>query len=286
MVAYSENQSNSVSFWYDFLNSEKLEQFASSHRESYSQAQPFPHIVIDNFFPETILKAILDEFPQSNQIDWCKFNDFTQKKLASTVESQMGQLTRFFLYQLNSSIFIRFLEVLTGIKGIIPDPHYVGGGLHQIERGGYLKIHSDFNYHGDFHLDRRLNLLVYLNENWLEEYGGHLELWNKDMTACIKRVLPIFNRCVIFSTTDISFHGHPDPLMCPDSMFRRSLALYYYSNGRPSDEVSPARTTLFRERPGEHPLNSQLTPKQLLKKFVPPILLDLKNSLLPISKNL
>ena len=163
----------------------------------------------------------------------------------------MGDQTRLLLYQLNGSVFLQFLEQLTGIDGLIPDPYFGGGGLHQIERGGYLKVHADFNWHPKLRLDRRLNLLLYLNKDWKEAYGGHLELWSRNMTRCVQRILPIFNRCVIFSTTDTSYHGHPDPLRCPPSITRKSLALYYYTNGRPEQEQSAPHDTLFQERPGE-----------------------------------
>ena len=234
-----------------FLDSNKLEELAGKHSGTYAEAEPFPHVVIDDLFSEEVLRAIIEEFPSPSGIDWNKFNNREEQKLASTRETQMGDMTRLFLYQLNSSIFINFLETLTGIKGLIPDPHFWGGGLHQIERGGFLKIHADFNRHERLDLDRRLNLLLYLNEGWREEYGGYLELWNRDMTQSIQKILPVFNRTVIFSTTDYSYHGHPDALKCPVGQTRKSLALYYYSNGRPPEELSGDHGTLFKKRPNE-----------------------------------
>jgi hypothetical protein len=96
--------------------------------------------------------------------------------------------------------------------------------------------------------DRRLNLLLYLNKDWHEEYGGNLELWNRNMSKCEARVLPVFNRVMIFGTTDFTYHGHPDPLNCPEGMTRKSMALYYFSNGRPADEVTGQHSTIFRAR--------------------------------------
>ena len=269
------------------LNPNYLQDLATRYQQAYAQAYPFPHIVIDNFLPETILDNILEEFPKPGEIKWKQFDAVTEKKLASNSELQMGEKTRLLLYQLNSSTFINFLENLTGITGIIPDPHFVGGGLHQIEPGGYLKIHADFNRHKKLQLDRRLNLLIYLNKNWREEYGGHFEMWDTQMTRCEKKVLPIFNRCVIFSTTDFSYHGHPNPLNCPEGWTRKSLALYYYSNGRPASEVSAKHSTLFMAREGE---NLEITNppkpkfKDSFKKLTPPILLDLKNHLVKKSR--
>ena len=159
---------------------------------------------------------------------------------------------------MNSALFISFLEKLTGIEGIIPDPYYRGGGIHQIEKGGKLDVHIDFNLHTKFKLDRRLNVILYLNKNWKEEYGGHFELWKgyKDkkgqhiIETCENKVLPIFNRFVVFNTSEKSYHGHPEPLQCPDGWTRKSIALYFYTNGR-NDEFkdTPAHSTTFIKRP-------------------------------------
>lgn len=118
-------------------------------------------------------------------------------------------------------------------------------------------------------------MIVYLNRHWKEEYGGNLELWNREMTRCERRVLPIFNRCVIFNTTDFSYHGHPEPLTCPEGMTRKSLALYYYSNGRPAEELSDAHSTLFQSRPGEimrrDVAEVKRGPEAVVKALLPPI---------------
>lgn len=264
------------------LDADYLKNLGVKYSEEYAQAKPFPHIVIDNFLPESILDAVLAEFPSPEQIAWQKFQNSAEKKLASRHEQQMGDATRLLLYQFNSATFIEFLEELTGIAGIIPDPHFVGGGLHQIERGGFLKMHVDFNKHTRLNLDRRLNLLLYLNRDWQEEYGGHLELWDTEMTQCQKKILPIFNRCVVFSTTDFSYHGHPEPLTCPEDRTRKSLAMYYYTNGRPAHEVLDApHTTIFKARPTDElsETTSEGPVKTVLKKLIPPILVDARNAL-------
>ncbi|MEL6578220.1 MAG: 2OG-Fe(II) oxygenase [Cyanobacteria bacterium J06621_12] len=265
------------------LQPEYLADLAHNYRQEYAQAQPFPHVVIDNFLPAAILEQVLTEFPDPQKIAWKKFDNSAEKKLASTSELQMGESTRLLLQQLNSATFINFLEQLTGIDGIIPDPYFEGGGLHQIEPGGYLKIHVDFNRHRKMRLDRRLNMLIYLNQDWQEEYGGHFEMWDTEMTQCQKKILPLFNRCVIFNTTDFSYHGNPEPLNCPEDRTRKSLALYYYSNGRPASEIGTAHSTVFKSRPQDSPLSVPKTPvlskpKTFLKKLLPPILIDLKNS--------
>jgi len=226
----------------------QLRDVATSLAEEYQHAQPFPHFVIDDLIPDEVLDAVVAEFPAPDAVSWWAFDSPTERKLASHDDSIMGPNTRHLLAQLNSSTFVAFLEALTGIPGLIPDPHYFGGGLHQIERGGFLEIHADFDRHPTLNLDRRLNLLIYLNHDWDESYGGHLELWRRDMSACAIRVLPQFGRVVVFNTTDHSFHGHPEPLTCPPDTTRKSIALYYYTaHERP--ESAPTHNTLFQSRP-------------------------------------
>lgn len=216
-------------------------------RAQYVSAEPFPHIVIDGLFPDEALETVLAEFPRPEEIDWRQFDNPTEKKLGYRHDSALGPNLQLFLYQMSSAPVLRFLEALTGIEGLIPDPYFGGAGPHQILAGGFLKVHVDFNWHPLLKLDRRLNLLVYLNHDWPEEYGGDLELWNRDMTRCERRILPVFNRTVVFSTTDFSFHGHPAPLACPQGMSRKSVSFYYYTNGRPEEERSTPHDTIFRK---------------------------------------
>lgn len=238
-----------------YFEPSSLETFARERGAAYAAAEPFPHIVMDDFLPQWVTRGILEEFPAPGQdAAWRHYEDDNQKKLSNETEATLGPFTRHVIAQLNSSSFLGFLESLTGIEGLIPDPHLRGGGLHQIERGGLLKVHADFNWYPRLKLDRRLNLLLYLNEDWSEEYGGHLELWDTKMTRCERRVLPVFNRCVVFSTTDVAFHGHPEPLACPEGRTRKSLALYYYSNGRPEAEQAKPHSTQFKKRPSEQGL--------------------------------
>lgn len=252
---------------------QELEKIADEHREQYKNAKPFPHAVLDNFLPEEALEIVLDEFPGSRQIDWIDFDGDVQKKLGSKTEEQMGPFTRFLMYQFNSATFIKFLEKLTGIEGLIPDPHFWGGGLHQIKPKGFLKVHSDFNFHPVLKVDRRINLLIYLNKDWDESYGGQLELWDREITKCEQKILPVFNRCVIFNTTDFSYHGHPAPLACPPDRTRKSLALYYYSNGRPEEEISRSSQTMWKLTPTEKETGKF---KRTVGKFVPPIVHDVR----------
>jgi Rps23 Pro-64 3,4-dihydroxylase Tpa1-like proline 4-hydroxylase len=278
-MAAAKTQTDSGTIRSSYFDPERLQSLAAQYRSEYRSAQPFPHVVIDDFLSEEDLDLVLDEFLQAQDEAWRQFDNPREKKLAERRETSFGPFTRHLLAaNFNSSVFLEFLESLTGIEGLIPDPYYEGGGLHQIVPGGFLKVHADFNWHKELKLDRRLNVIVYLNREWKEEYGGHLELWNREMTKCERRVLPIFNRCVIFSTTDFSYHGHREPLTCPEGMTRKSLALYYYSNGRPAEELSEAHSTLFQARPGEVMQRDvgemRRRPEAVAKALLPPIVTD------------
>ena len=229
-----------------------LKQVAIDYKKQYSSANPFPSISFKNFFNPDMLEEVLNEFPDLSKGDAIKYDKPKEKKLAGKGEYRFGTNTKKFMHYLNSQPFLEFLQSLTSIEEVIlGDPYYSGGGQHEIKPGGLLKIHSDFNKHPDTNLDRRINVLIYLNKNWKEEYGGHFELWDKSMENCVHKILPEFNTLAIFSTTDFSYHGHPNPLNCPLDMSRKSLALYYYSNGRPQSEINldiGEHNTLFKER--------------------------------------
>ena len=161
---------------------DRLFVLADALHEGYASAQPFPHAVMDAFLDEDVLDAVLAEFPKPGE-DWFAFDSPLERKLATKDDSTMGPATRRLLSEFNSSAFVDFLERLTGIDGLVPDPHFEGGGLHQIEPGGHLKIHADFNRHPRTELERRLNVLMYLNRDWKDEYGGALELWPSPLAA-------------------------------------------------------------------------------------------------------
>ena len=234
-----------------------LIEIAEKYSAVYQNNHPFDNIYFDDFFDFSFLKKVLKEFPNVEKLHGkIHYSNPNEKKLATKGESQFGKYTKELVHFLNSEPFLEFLQILTGIKEIlIPDPYFEGGGFHEIKAGGFLKIHIDFHLHRKMQLSRRLNILIYLNTEWKEEYGGHFELWEKDMSTCVIKVLPIFNRMAIFSTTGNSWHGHPNPLTCPSDRSRKSLALYYYTNGRDSSELNKTDlkriTTTFAARKGE-----------------------------------
>jgi len=244
--------------------------FAKKKRIEYLNASPFPHIVIDNFFNEKLLENILEEFPKNlENIGYEYQTKVEQKKFTLNDSKHLSNETNNFINFLNSQIFLDFLQVLTGInEKLIPDPYLQGGGLHELRNDGFLNIHADFNLHPSMKLDRRLNILIYLNKNWKDNYGGNLQLWNKEMTKCEKKILPEFNKMVIFSTTDFSYHGNPDKINCPKDNSRKSIAMYYYSNGRPSSERKLGlHSTIFRKRPGSNDPDGNVEFKKLFGKI-------------------
>lgn len=225
--------------------------------DAYAAARPFPHVVIDDFLPPDAAALALEEFPPPESPIWLDWHNrapqFQPKKLGIGHVSRLGSHVPFIqqlLLAFNAYPIINFLEKLTGIQGLVPDPHYVGGGLHQILPGGRLAIHSDFSLHPQLKLYRRINLLLYLNHDWRDEYGGHLELWERAMKQPTLSIAPIFNRCVVFNTDRYSYHGHPDPLTTPEGVTRKSIALYYYS-AAPKEGEAEDRETLWQARPGE-----------------------------------
>ncbi|MEE9438477.1 MAG: 2OG-Fe(II) oxygenase [Saprospiraceae bacterium] len=241
-----------------FLNNKykDLNAVFDQYKNDYQNAAPFPSIYLDDFLNVSMLDEVLEEFPDLEKVSDVFYNNPNATgKFAANGETSLGPKTIDLVHYLNSQPFLEFLQGLTGIKEtLLPDPYLVGGGFHQIKPGGFLKLHVDFHKHQKTKLDRRLNLLVYLNKDWKEEYGGHFELWEKDMSKSVTKILPIYNRMAMFSTTGDSWHGHPDVLSCPPDRSRKSLALYYYTNGRPDHEVPNKDknriTTTFAVRKG------------------------------------
>jgi len=241
-----------------YLNEERLRTTLANAPAAFRSAVPFPHIVIDGFFEDAVALALEAQFPSVDHRLWKHHLHVNSHKYACNRLEAMPELFRAVITELNSPPVIEWLEALTGITELRPDVELEGGGLHQIVPGGYLKVHADFNYHPTTKFHRRLNLLLYLNRDWDEGWDGNLELWSRDMTRCEKGVVPLLNRCVIFATTDVAFHGHPRPLRCPESLTRKSIALYYYTEQRPQEETSRPHSTLYQRTPSDTKLRLHL----------------------------
>lgn len=207
-----------------------------AHRDTFAAATPFPHLVLDNLWPDNELRAAAAEFPPGDDPRWMTYPDPKEYGKRAGDHRMWGPATRRFFTIARSQDTCRRLEDLTGIGPLTADD--VGGGMHMTGPGGRLETHVDFNVHPSLPLERRLNLLVFLNDEWDREWGGVLYLGRQREVE----VVPLFNRTVIFACSSESWHGHPDPVV--GEHWRRSLACYYYAPLRP--ETGPAHTTVWR----------------------------------------
>lgn len=243
----------------DLLNSRW--QDGAALNELYRQAQPFPYLVMDDFLRPGVLEVARAELLQHP--DW--YNDdtdysqghqvkkwFTPSPSSLELDHSLQQLdqhspvTLSVLRYLRSDSFLAWVESVTGIPDLRADDDWLGGGVHRVDSGGALDVHVDFNIHWKNQMHRRLNLLIYLNPGWQESWGGALELWDQGLQACQHRIIPVFNRAVLFRITEDAYHGHPDPVRTPDGSARLSLALYYYTQERPDHEKAPQHGVIWQ----------------------------------------
>lgn len=216
-------------------------------RDQYLAASPYPNIVLDNVFDTQTISTIAKEIGGIPENKWLRDDHGHQTRKRWIADpNDMPPVTLEAVSFFYSKEFVKFLENLTGIQDLLIDPNLLGGGIHKTLRGGHLEVHADFNLHPQSKLHRRLNVLLYLNETWKEEWNGYLELWRCDMSACVHKIAPIANRMVIFSITDNAYHGHPVPL---NTEQRISLALYYYTSDRPDHEKAPFHWAAWQNRP-------------------------------------
>ena len=214
----------------------------------YDTNSPFPHITIDNFIEDDLAVECYNElkdyrfwgyddtkYSAEAQVNkfFTPWNDDNVQDIMTYMPSVWKALSYY-----NSPAFLDHLEKITGISGLISDWKFQGGGCHKTERGGRLSIHTDYQKHTETQLHRRLNMLVYLNPNWKDEWGGGLQLVDFETRKVSKVVSPKFRRMILFNTTNRSLHGHPDPISCPEHEARYSFALYYFTKDRPQHEIS------------------------------------------------
>jgi Rps23 Pro-64 3,4-dihydroxylase Tpa1-like proline 4-hydroxylase len=239
---------------------------------AYAGNTPWPHIVIDDFLDPQLLEKVREEAASVRRSEYYeKFVDRkTDHNKYAYAPDVVGLETSRLVNFLNSGPFVGYLEKLTGIEGLLADPSYFGGGLHKITTGGFLEMHTDFNLLKKYKLERRLNLLLYLNKNWQSSYNGSLELWDRASKTRVKEVPPIFNRCVVFSTTNDSMHGHPLPLATPEGVERMSIALYYYTNTWNPAEI--VHSTLFHiSQDNKVRVRPSRVYRSVVRTLVPPI---------------
>lgn len=256
----------------------------SQYRDQYNSARPFPHITLPDFLDEDILELCLREFP-SMQASSASYKRSQENLKFEFKPEKLSPPLRSLFYSFNSLPFVGFVENLTGIKGLIPDPYFIGAGFHQVNGGGHLDIHTDFNFHSAMGLERRINVLIYLNKDWREEYGGCFEIWDQKMTRCCRRIVPAFNTCVIFNTSSISFHGNPVSVNHPEGKPRRAIALYYYT--ATWDKTRRPRPTEFKARPGssdEYDLRVRVN--EVVEDVMPPVALRTLRKLARVASRL
>lgn len=258
------------------MDADEARSFGMLLQDDYANAAPFPHMVVDNFLPDDLICDVLANFPleQVNEERTFEMGYAGQHKRQILPEA-CNAFNRELFWFLNSRPVLQYLEGLTGIDGLLPDPYFEGGGFHETSRGGLLGVHADFRINSQLHVQRRINLLIYLNPDWNDEWNGQLELWSKDMKQCVIRVSPILNRCVVFSTDANTWHGHPDPLITPDGVKRRSIAMYYYTASKNIYKEVPNLNTLYVARgedSGDVRAEVQgLRNDEFMKDWLPPI---------------
>lgn len=198
-------------------------------RGDFQSASPFPHVIIDNMFRDDIFTALVSEFGNpETESKWCRYWNPIEKKYALNDFSNRPVTKSVFDF-LQTDEFVKRIADITSIPLLQSDPHLHGAGIHYHPRGGKLDMHLDYSVHPISGLERRVNLIVYLNETWEDSWGGELELWDREFTHCVTKVAPIRNRGILFQTSDISYHGIPHPIQCPETTGRKSLAVYYVS---------------------------------------------------------
>jgi Rps23 Pro-64 3,4-dihydroxylase Tpa1-like proline 4-hydroxylase len=225
----------------DSIFSERKEKL----KEQWNSKKPFRFLVVDDFLIPEKAEEILKGYPAVDQGEWDGTTYINQKNKFQQREFGSDSIFLQVFQELNSPDFLKDIEYITGIENLIPDEKLFGGGLHQSRAGAFLDVHVDYNIHPETKLHRRLNILIYMNKDWRDDYEGHLQLWDMKEKKMIANIAPVFNRMAMFETNEISFHGHPKPLNTPQDVTRKSLAAYYYTASRPASEIVSEHNTIY-----------------------------------------
>jgi Rps23 Pro-64 3,4-dihydroxylase Tpa1-like proline 4-hydroxylase len=249
--------------------------------EQVRRATPFPHFCIDNFLDEVFAEQVEQAFPSFGEAAQIgrTFSAVNEKKKIQVTDS-----TKFAkpIAELNRALaapeFCDLLSAVFAIPKLLPDEELIGGGIHQTGPRGHLDVHVDFNYIEDRQLHRRLNILIYFNKNWQPDWGGNIELWDKDVKVCHHSLSPIFNRCVVFATSEISYHG-VTAVRCPNNQVRKSFAAYYYTKEMPLHWNGEVHSTNFRARPDEFLKGNVLMPLERARRRLRSAIADMKRKI-------
>jgi Rps23 Pro-64 3,4-dihydroxylase Tpa1-like proline 4-hydroxylase len=222
-------------------------------RERFRSAEPFPHLCLDNFLEADFAERIAQSFPSLDEArkigrEFTAVNE--RRKIQITDASKFAPAVSQLNDLLASDEFLDFVSDVTCIPKLKADEALIGGGIHETGSRGHLDVHVDFNYIKERELHRRLNILIYFNKNWQADWGGNIELWDREVKVCHHSMSPIFNRCVLFETSGISYHG-VSAVTCPEGTSRKSFAAYYYTTEAPAGWDGESHTTLFKARPDE-----------------------------------
>jgi hypothetical protein len=247
---------------------DKMENQIERLRQEFHSAQPFEYVIIDNFLNNEIYHKILSQIPEPQFENKSRDFIFARNKFESPNFQIFGEVFAALKDDLRTERFAAALSSIYGRK-LFVDPNFVGGGLHQGGERSYLDMHADFNRHpGNADWLRELNLLLYLNPDYKDEYGGHLELQNA--TSGVQgRISPIGNRLVIMLTKEHTLHGYKE-VSFPSGQYRTSIAAYAYSVDQNYD-IEPARSTKWNPN-SANPLRSAIA-------RVSPALVAVKNRL-------
>lgn len=216
-------------------------------RAAFASARPFPHLVIDGLFSDALLDLVEGEFEQVGFGDWVRYDTGDELKRGTRPAAELGPAAQAYFDAIHRAAFLGFLGDVTGIAGLIPDPTLKGGGLHEIPSGGHFGVHVDFEKHPVTCLDNRLVMITYLNRDWDPAWGGALQLWDAATNRCVRSVEPVFGRTILFAHSSTSLHGHPEPIQAPPGRTRRSIAAYFYTNGRPDGDTQGRKSTHFHQ---------------------------------------
>lgn len=263
------------------MNSYLLPYDREALRNQWRSASPFPFFKIENFLTRDFLDAVVGAYPtyeQARSLGGREFDAVNEKlKIQVTDSSKFPAPVKQLADVLSSGSFLADLEYITGIPRLQSDPALSGGGMHLTNTSGRLDVHVDFNVN-EAQLFRRLNILVYLNPVWDDAWGGCIELWDKDVTACMHSFSPTINRCVVFETSSISWHG-VTPIHCPQGMARKSFAAYYYTREAPAGWDGVKHSTIFRPRPTEAFRGAVLMPAEQMKRNAGKLLVNARKAI-------
>src|SRR5579863_2883153 len=227
---------------------------AGRYQDVFLHAEPFKHVVIENFFEPSFARRLLDEFPSFDPKLAMNEHGGIGGKAVNTRIREISPAYQELYEAISSQPFLDLISRLSGIPDLILDPKLYGGGTHENRHGQELDAHVDFNYDEAQQLHRRLNLIVYLNEDWKSEWGGAIEIHSNPRDPASNRIRaydPLFNRCVMFETNEYSWHGFPRIDLPEDKrhLSRKSISIYLYTKDRPAAEIAPKHATFYVQRP-------------------------------------